>query len=56
MLSLVPLSQTDEFSRQKNTSPNKQNCNLADLVEVEEELVVDTNQSSDAQFAQKIKR
>ncbi|WMV10147.1 hypothetical protein MTR67_003532 [Solanum verrucosum] len=52
MLSLIP--QTDKFSRQKNTSPNQQSCNSADHVEVEEQLVVDTNQSNDAQFAQKI--
>ncbi|WMV26435.1 hypothetical protein MTR67_019820 [Solanum verrucosum] len=52
MLSLIP--QTDEFSRKKNTSPNQQSCNSADRIEVEEQLVVDTNQSNDAQFAQKI--
>ncbi|KAK4718945.1 hypothetical protein R3W88_017283 [Solanum pinnatisectum] len=44
MLSLFP--QTDEFSR----------CNSTDRVEVEEQLVVDTNQSNDAQFAQKINK
>uniref|UniRef100_M1DLG3 DUF4283 domain-containing protein n=1 Tax=Solanum tuberosum TaxID=4113 RepID=M1DLG3_SOLTU len=52
MLSLIP--QTDEFSRKKNTSPNQESCNSADRIEVEEQLVVDTNQSNDAQFAQKI--
>ncbi|KAG5628234.1 hypothetical protein H5410_013452 [Solanum commersonii] len=52
MLSLIP--QTDELSRQKNISPNQQSCNSADHVEVEEQLIVDTNQSNDAQFAQKI--
>ncbi|KAH0683309.1 hypothetical protein KY290_021902 [Solanum tuberosum] len=54
MLSLIP--QTDEFSRKKNTSPNQQSCNSADRIEVEEQLVVDTNKSNDAQFAQKITR
>ncbi|KAG5568482.1 hypothetical protein H5410_064490 [Solanum commersonii] len=50
MLSLIP--QTDEFSRKK-TSPNQQSCNSADRIEVEEQLVVDTNQSNDAQFGAK---
>ncbi|KAK4710396.1 hypothetical protein R3W88_004909 [Solanum pinnatisectum] len=42
------------FHGKKNTSPNQQSCNSADHVEVEEKLVVDTNQSNDAQFAQRI--
>ena len=45
------LAVLDDYS-----SPNQQSCNSADHVEFEEKLVVDTNKSNDAEFAQKINK
>ena len=46
--SVQRLAVLDDYS-----SPNQQSCNSADRVEFEEKLVVDTNKSNDAEFAQK---
>uniref|UniRef100_A0A3Q7GR58 Uncharacterized protein n=1 Tax=Solanum lycopersicum TaxID=4081 RepID=A0A3Q7GR58_SOLLC len=47
--SVQRLAVLDDYS-----SPNQQSCNSVDRVEFEEKLVVDTNKSNDAEFAQKI--
>ena len=46
--SIQRLAVLDDYS-----SPNQQSCNSVDRVEFEEKLVVDTNKSNDAEFAQK---
>ena len=47
--SVQRLAVLDDYS-----SPNQQSCNSAERVKFEEKLVVDTNKSNDAEFAQKI--
>ena len=49
--SVQRLAVLDDYS-----SPNQQSCNSVDRVEFEEKLVVDTNKSNDAEFAQKINK
>ena len=49
--SVQRLAVLDDYS-----SPNQQSCNSAERVKFEEKLVVDTIESNDAEFAQKINK